>query len=158
MLLSPIRKKLTAKKLVKRYTVSDYNGLNPESETMNDWKALVKHTHETGFKVINDRVSNQTTDNHIWLTTDPWDIFQLMLRVAKGERPVFSLVRVKNCFDTLYAKNGLQPCFISHHDENSRNKADYATMPGVIYTPFAMYTRTKRAINYTIISFSWVKE
>jgi glycosidase len=32
--------------------------------------------------------------------------------------------------------------FTSNHDENSWNKADYATMPGAIHAPFAVFTQT----------------
>jgi glycosidase len=32
--------------------------------------------------------------------------------------------------------------FTSNHDENSWNKADYATMPGAVHAPFAVLTQT----------------
>jgi glycosidase len=32
--------------------------------------------------------------------------------------------------------------FTSNHDENSWNKADYLTMPGVVHAPFAVLTQT----------------
>jgi glycosidase len=32
--------------------------------------------------------------------------------------------------------------FTSNHDENSWNKADYATMPGAVHAPFAVFTQT----------------
>jgi len=47
-----------------------------------------------------------------------------------------------NKYDTMYPKNALELYFTSNHDENSWNKADYATMPGPIHAPFAVFTQT----------------
>lgn len=74
--------------------------------------------------------------------TYPWDMFHKMVQVAKGERPAFALDSVKNYYDTLYPKNALELYFTSNHDENSWNKADYATMPGRVHAPFAVFTQT----------------
>ncbi|MEI9810177.1 MAG: alpha-amylase family glycosyl hydrolase [Bacteroidota bacterium] len=74
--------------------------------------------------------------------TYPWKMFHMMVKVAKGERPAFALDSIKALFDTLYPKNGLLLYFTSNHDENSWNKADYATMPGAIHAPFAVFTQT----------------
>ncbi|MBL7739409.1 MAG: DUF3459 domain-containing protein [Chitinophagaceae bacterium] len=74
--------------------------------------------------------------------TYPWEMFHMMVKVAKGQRPAFALDSIKNRFDTLYPKNGLLLYFTSNHDENSWNKADYATMPGAIHAPFAVFTQT----------------
>ena len=72
----------------------------------------------------------------------PWEMFHMMVKVAKGERPAFALDSIKNRFDTLYPANGLEMYFTSNHDENSWNKADYQTMPGPIHAPFAVLTQT----------------
>ncbi|HEY6504271.1 MAG TPA: alpha-amylase family glycosyl hydrolase, partial [Chitinophagaceae bacterium] len=74
--------------------------------------------------------------------TYPWEMFHMMVKVAKRERPAFALDSIKTRFDTLYPKNGLLLYFTSNHDENSWNKADYATMPGAIHAPFAVFTQT----------------
>jgi len=50
------------------YAVSDYKDVNPEFGTMQDWKDLVNHAHEKGFKVIIDWVPNHTAADHRWLT------------------------------------------------------------------------------------------
>lgn len=50
------------------YAVADYRGINPEFGTMDDFKALVKQAHESGFKVIVDWVANHTGADHPWLT------------------------------------------------------------------------------------------
>lgn len=53
------------------YAVADYQAVNPEFGTMEDWQALVKQAHSMGFKIIIDWVANHTgADNH-WLTTHP---------------------------------------------------------------------------------------
>ena len=53
------------------YAVANYNTINPEYGTMNDWKALVKHCHDMGFRVIIDWVPNHTGADNYWLTTHP---------------------------------------------------------------------------------------
>ncbi|MDP4265690.1 MAG: alpha-amylase family glycosyl hydrolase [Bacteroidota bacterium] len=74
--------------------------------------------------------------------TYPWEMFHMMVKIAKGGRPAFALDSIKSKFDTLYPKNALELYFTSNHDENSWNKADYATMPGPIHAPFAVFTQT----------------
>jgi len=74
--------------------------------------------------------------------TYPWEMFHMMVKVAKGERPAFALDSIKTRFDTLYPQNGLLLYFTSNHDENTWNKADYGTMPGPIHAPFAVFTQT----------------
>jgi len=72
----------------------------------------------------------------------PWDMFHMMIKVAAGERPAFALDSVKNISDTVFTKNTIQMYFTSNHDENSWNKSDYATFPGVVHAPFAVFTQT----------------
>jgi alpha-amylase len=74
--------------------------------------------------------------------TYPWEMFHMMVKIAKGERPAFALDSIKTRFDTLYPANALEMYFTSNHDENSWNKADYQTMPGPVHAPFAVFTQT----------------
>ncbi|HMO63162.1 MAG TPA: alpha-amylase family glycosyl hydrolase [Ferruginibacter sp.] len=74
--------------------------------------------------------------------TYPWEMFHKMVQVAAGERPAFALDSIKAHYDTVYPKNGLLLYFTSNHDENSWNKSDYATFPGVVHAPFAVFTQT----------------
>jgi alpha-amylase len=74
--------------------------------------------------------------------TYPWDMFAMMKRVAKGERPAFALDSIKKRNDTAYPANALRMYFTSNHDENSWNKADFETMPGASHAPFAVFTQT----------------
>ena len=49
------------------YAVSSYTTINPEFGTLADWKELVQHAHNMGFKVIIDWVPNHTGADHPWL-------------------------------------------------------------------------------------------
>ena len=53
------------------YAVKDYNKVNPDYGTMEDWKALVKHAHTMGFKVITDWVPNHSSPDNPWITNHP---------------------------------------------------------------------------------------
>ena len=72
----------------------------------------------------------------------PWDMFHMMVKVAKGERPAFALDSVLDQYDTIYPKGTLEMYFTSNHDENSWNGADYQTFPGAAHAPFAVLTQT----------------
>lgn len=72
----------------------------------------------------------------------PWEMFHMMVKIAKGQRPAFALDSIKASYDTLYPADVIEMYFTSNHDENSWNKADYGTMPGVIHAPFAVFTQT----------------
>jgi alpha-amylase len=245
MPINPISKVDRKGALGSYYAVSNYDAVNPEFGTMDDWKALVKKCHEIGFKVIIDWVPNHTGADHYWLeqhpdfyvkdsatgkalspfdwsdtrqldyknpvlqdsminamkywitnsdidgfrcdvawnvpddfwkkcipqlramknifmlaesnkasqqedgfdATYPWDEFNMMKLIAKGERPAFAFDSVVNRVDSLFPKNSLLLYFTSNHDENSWNKADYKTMPGASHAPFAVLTQTmKRSV------------
>ncbi len=74
--------------------------------------------------------------------TYAWTDFAMMNLIAKGQRKATAIDSVLNNSDTIYAKNALRLFFTSNHDENSWNKADYATMPGESHAPFAVITQT----------------
>ncbi|HRI20147.1 MAG TPA: alpha-amylase family glycosyl hydrolase, partial [Panacibacter sp.] len=240
MPINPISKIDRKGELGSYYAVSNYDAINPEFGSMDDWKALVKKSHEMGFKVIIDWVPNHTGGDHYWLEQHPdfyvrdsatgkavspynwsdtrkldydnpvftdtminamkfwlkesdidgfrcdvagdvpdkfwkkcipelksmknifmlaegnkaslqedgfdatytWDEFSMMKMIAKGQRPAFALDSVLNRVDSTFPKTRLLMYFTSNHDENSWNKADYATMPGESHAPFAVLTQT----------------
>jgi alpha-amylase len=74
--------------------------------------------------------------------TYPWEMFHIMVDVAKRKRPAFALDSILHRYDSIYPRNALELYFTSNHDENSWNKADYGTMPGAIHAPFAVFTLT----------------
>lgn len=72
----------------------------------------------------------------------PWEMFHMMVKVAAGERPAFALDSIKAKYDTTYPEEAIPLYFTSNHDENSWNKSDYATFPGAVHAPFAVFTQT----------------
>ena len=74
--------------------------------------------------------------------TYPWDMFHMMEKIAKGERPAFGLDSIKQKYDTAYPKNAIEMYFTSNHDENSWNHADFGTFPGSVHAPFAVFSQT----------------
>ena len=74
MPITPIGKegrKMTESELGSYYAVMDYKAVNPEFGTMSDWKALVKHAHGMGFKVITDWVANHSAADNHWIKMHP---------------------------------------------------------------------------------------
>ncbi|MBS1655115.1 MAG: 1,4-alpha-glucan branching protein, partial [Bacteroidetes bacterium] len=75
MPITPISKKEMKGTMGSYYACSDYKAINPEFESLDDFKALVKEAHSMGFKVIIDWVANHTGWDHVW-TKDHPDYFQ----------------------------------------------------------------------------------
>lgn len=48
------------------YDISDFQAIQPEYGTMDDFDKLVKKCHELGIKLILDFVPNHTSDEHEW--------------------------------------------------------------------------------------------
>jgi glycosidase len=71
-----------------------------------------------------------------------WDGFSKMKKIAKGEASPKVLDTVLQKLDETYPPDYIKMYFTSNHDENSWNKADYATMPGEVHAPFAVLTQT----------------
>jgi len=53
------------------YSIRDYQAINPEFGTKEDFKSLVDKAHGMGFKVIIDWVTNHTARDHNWITEHP---------------------------------------------------------------------------------------
>ena len=71
MPVTPISVKDRKGTLGSYYAVQDYQKVNPEYGTMDDWKALVQKAHDMGFKVITDWVPNHSGADHPWLQSHP---------------------------------------------------------------------------------------
>jgi glycosidase len=48
------------------YDITDYEGVNPQYGTMQDFKRLLDEAHKRGIKVVMDMVINHTSDQHPW--------------------------------------------------------------------------------------------
>jgi alpha-amylase len=74
----------------------------------------------------------------------PWDMFQTIKKIARGERNALSIDSVLMRQDSSFPSGAVRMYFTSNHDENSWNQADYGTMPGIKHAPFAVFTQTMR--------------
>ncbi len=74
----------------------------------------------------------------------PWHMFKMMEKVAKGEKSALALDSINKENEVLYPKNTIQMYFTSNHDENSWNHADFGTFPGLVHTPFAVFSQTMK--------------
>lgn len=74
--------------------------------------------------------------------TYPWTEFSIMKDIAAGRKNAHALDSIINVENNAFPQNALFMYFTSNHDENSWNKADYATMPGASHAPFAVLTQT----------------
>ena len=72
----------------------------------------------------------------------PWDVFHIMNDIAAGNKNALALDSIVKHDDSIFPAHTIQLYFTSNHDENSWNKADYATMPGAVHAPFAVLTQT----------------
>lgn len=73
-----------------------------------------------------------------------WTGFHKMKDIASGKSSARVLDTVLRNLDEKYPPQYLKMYFTSNHDENSWNKADYATMPGEMHAPFAVLSQTWR--------------
>ncbi len=71
-----------------------------------------------------------------------WHMFNMMKKVASGQRKAFALDSAYQEIKSEYPANTLELYFTSNHDENSWNKADFAIFPGPEHAPFAVFTQT----------------
>ena len=71
MPVNPISQKDKKGTLGSYYAVQDYKAFNPEFGTIENFKDVVKQSHEMGFKVIIDWVANHSGRDNIWVTEHP---------------------------------------------------------------------------------------
>lgn len=71
MPIYPIGEKNRKGTLGSYYAVKDYQAVNPEHGSMDDFKALVDAAHTKGMKVILDWVANHTAWDNAWVTDHP---------------------------------------------------------------------------------------
>lgn len=71
MPINPIGKENRKGTLGSYYSIADYNAVNPEFGTMDDFKNLVAKAHSLGMKVILDWVANHCSWDNVWTKTNP---------------------------------------------------------------------------------------
>lgn len=71
MPIYPISKERRKGTLGSYYAISDYNKINPNFGTKEDFRELVTEAHERGMKLILDFVPNHTGWDHPWITEHP---------------------------------------------------------------------------------------
>jgi len=76
--------------------------------------------------------------------TYAWDMFANLKRIAAGQTNALAIDSVLRRQDSSFPTGAVKMYFTSNHDENSWNKADYGTMPGIKHAPFAVFTQTMR--------------
>lgn len=107
------------------------------------WKkciiALRKERNDIFMLAEGDKVYLPESGFHAVYT---WPMFEMMKKIAAGKRPAFGLDSIRKYTDRIFPKNTLNMYFTSNHDENSWNKSDFETFPGVIHAPFAVFTQT----------------
>jgi alpha-amylase len=76
--------------------------------------------------------------------TYAWDMFATLKKIAASEKDALSIDSVLMRQDSSFPGGAIKMYFTSNHDENSWNRADYGTMPGVKHAAFAVFTQTMR--------------
>lgn len=75
------------------YDISDYQTINPEFGTLEDFQELLDQTHERGMKLILDMVLNHTSDEHAWFQEsrkskdNPYRDFYIWRPARDGKEP-----------------------------------------------------------------------
>jgi len=76
--------------------------------------------------------------------TYAWDMFANLKKIAAGKTNALAIDSVLQRQDSSFPAGAVKMYFTSNHDENSWNKADYGTMPGIKHAPFAVFSQTMR--------------
>ncbi len=74
--IHPIGEKQRKGELGSPYSIQDYYGINPELGSMDDFKALIKATHERGMKIMLDIVFNHTSYDSVLFNDHPQWFYQ----------------------------------------------------------------------------------
>ena len=70
--IMPVYEQGELKAIGSPYCIKDYNKLNEDYGTMNEFKTLVSKAHSKGMKVILDWVANHTSWDNKWIVNKSW--------------------------------------------------------------------------------------
>jgi glycosidase len=87
MPIQPIGKLNRKGTLGSYYSISNYEEVNPEFGTLEDFNSVVDSAHALGMKVILDWVANHTAFDHVWVTNRP----SFYTKDANGKSPIVAL-------------------------------------------------------------------
>jgi alpha-amylase len=73
-----------------------------------------------------------------------WEMFHMMKNIAAGKNNALAIDSVLMKEDSSFSPGSVRLYFTSNHDENSWNKSDYGTFPGLKHGAFAVLTQTLR--------------
>lgn len=73
-----------------------------------------------------------------------WKVFHTTVDIAAGKKTANAIDSTLSSVDSVFNNQSVFLYFTSNHDENSWNKADYGTMPGMKHAPFAVFTQTMK--------------
>lgn len=92
------------------YDVTDYNSINPDYGTKEDFETLLKEAHKRNIKVVMDFVINHTSSEHPWFQSaiaDENSEYRNYYRwVKKSDKADYSVSDVSNWGEPVWHKNG----------------------------------------------------
>ena len=115
--------------------------------TRSFWKVCIKELKATKNVFMLAEADSAWLHEVGFDATYAWPEFNMQKLIAASKRNALAFDSVLAFTDSSLPTNGLRLFFTSNHDENSWNKADFATMPGASHAPFAVLSQTmKRSI------------
>lgn len=111
-----------------KYDVNDYEDIDPQYGTMEDFDKLVKDCHANGIRVITDLVVNHTGAHNKWFT-GACDYLKEhpAIDFAEGEEASQS----KDQTSDMYTDNGLR--YVEYYNFSNEKKAGYNKVEGTDY-------------------------
>jgi len=122
MPMQPIGEKNRKGTLGSYYSIRDYKAVNPEFGTLDDFKSLVKKTHDAGLYVILDWVPNHTAWDHTWVTEHPeyYMTDSAALVVGKGLGVDAKYYKKKGIGNLVYEADWDDIALLNHHNPGTR--------------------------------------
>lgn len=106
------------------------------------WKDCIRALRKTKKVFMLAEAENPAMHQAGFDATYDWELFHRMNDIAAGKRNALALDSVLLREDSSFPAGAARLRFTSNHDENSWNKADYGTLPGLRHAPFAVLTQT----------------